>query len=45
MRSDPNCNGNRRVKVVLSTACIKNATVKIIKTRISCQHVGYFHGS
>jgi len=45
MRSNPNCNGNRRVKVALKTAYIKNVKFKIIKIRTGCQYVGYFHCS
>jgi len=32
-RSNPNCNGNRRNKVVPSTNCIKNFKLKVIKIR------------
>jgi len=38
-RSNPNCNGDRRDKMVLRTTCIKNVNFKIIKTRSGCQYV------
>ena len=44
-RSNPNCNGDRRDKMVLRTTCIKNVNFKIIKTRSGCQYVWYFHCS
>jgi len=44
-RSNPNCNGNRRDKVVLSTTCIKNVKFEIIKVRASCEYVEYFYYS
>jgi len=37
MRSNPNCNGNRRVKVALRTTCVKNVKFTIIKIRTGCQ--------
>jgi len=42
---EPNCNGDKRDKVVLRTTCIKNVKFKIIKTRRACQYVGYFYYS
>ena len=44
-RSNPNCNGDRRDKMALSTTCIKNVKFKIIKIRTGCQYIGYFHYS
>jgi len=41
--SNPNCNGNRRDKVSLRTACIKNFKLKITKTRTGCQCEGYLY--
>jgi len=43
-RSNPNCNGNRRDEVALTTTCNKNVKFTIIKVRTSC-HVGYFYHS
>jgi len=45
MRSNPNCNGNRRAKVALMTARIKNVKFKFIKIRTGCQYAGYFNCS
>ena len=45
MRSNPNCNGDRRDKVALRTTCTKNVKFKIIKIRTGCQYVGYFYCS
>jgi len=44
-RSNPKCNGNRRDKVALRTACNKNVKFKIIKLRTSFQYVEYFYYS
>jgi len=45
MRSNPNCNGDRRDKVALRTTCTKNVKFKIIKIRTGCQYVRYFYYS
>jgi len=36
--SNPNCNNNRRDTVALSTTCIKNVKLKIIKIKTGCQY-------
>jgi len=41
MRTNPNCNSNRRDKVSLRTICNKNINFKIIKIRRSYRHVVY----
>jgi len=41
MRTNPNCNSNRRDKVALRTICNKNINFNIIKIRRSYRHVVY----
>jgi len=43
--STPHCNCNRRDKVALTTNCIKNVKLRIIKTRTGCQYIGYIYYS
>jgi len=45
MRSNHNCNGNRRDKMALRTTCITNVKLKIITIRTACQYVKYFYYS
>jgi len=42
-RSNHNCNGNGRDKVVPRTTCIKNVKLKIIKIRTDFEYGGYFY--
>jgi len=45
MRSNPNCNGNRRDKVALKTTRVKNVKFNIVKRSTGCQYAGYFYES